>query len=340
VKRFLLIYVITSNYRYINHQHLDKLNEAPYIPKPHWLKIKLADTETFGEVAGLLKKQRLSTVCRSARCPNIGECWGRGTATFMIMGEICTRGCRFCNIAAGKPLPLDLDEPRRLAEAAAQMRLKWVVVTSVTRDDLPDGGAAHFRDVVRELRRANPGVGVECLTPDFKNKPTAVDVIMENPPDILNHNIETVPSLYRAIRPGADYQHSLNLLKTFADRGLVTKSGMFVGIGEEMKEVHQVLRDLRAYGVRSLTVGQYLRPTTEHAPIARYVEPREFNELADYAHSIGFDRVASGPLVRSSYHAEEAAAWYRLSQTERQGLLSREDGNLSNSGNQSIGGSR
>jgi len=284
--------------------------EVVRVPKPSWLKIKLANTETFGEVAGLLKDQRLNTVCRSARCPNIGECWGRGTATFMVMGEICTRGCRFCNIATGKPEALDHDEPRRLAEAAATMHLKWVVVTSVDRDDLPDGGAAHFREVVRELRAAIPGVGVECLVPDFRKKPMAVDVIMEYPPDILNHNIETVPRLYRRIRPGADYQRSLDLLKAFADRGLVTKSGMFVGIGEEMDEVYATLRDLRAHGVRSLTVGQYLRPTAEHAPIARYVPPEEFDALADYARSIGFDHVASGPLVRSSYKAEEAVAKY------------------------------
>ncbi len=287
-------------------------SSAVNAPKPPWLKIKLSNSETFGEVAGLLKDQRLNTVCRSARCPNIGECWGRGTATFMVMGEICTRGCRFCNIATGKPEALDHDEPRRLAEAAATMRLKWVVVTSVDRDDLPDGGAQHFVEVVRELRKAIPGVGIECLVPDFRKKPMAVDVIMQDPPDILNHNIETVPRLYRRIRPGADYQRSLDLLKAFSERGLVTKSGMFVGIGETMQEVYDVLRDLRAHGVRSLTVGQYLRPTTEHAPIARYVEPREFDELAAFAYSIGFDHVASGPLVRSSYKAEEAVARYGL----------------------------
>lgn len=281
-------------------------------PKPPWLKIKLANSETFGEVAGLLKEQKLNTVCRSARCPNIGECWGRGTATFMVMGEICTRGCRFCNIATGKPKPLDPDEPRRLAEAAAQMRLKWVVVTSVDRDDLPDGGAGHFVSVVSELRAALPGVGIECLVPDFRKKPMAVEVMMECPPDILNHNIETVPRLYRRIRPGADYRRSLDLLRAFADQGLVTKSGMFVGIGEEMDEVREVMRDMRAHDVRSLTVGQYLRPTAEHAPVARYVPPVEFDELAAFAYSIGFDHVASGPLVRSSYRAEEAVERYGM----------------------------
>lgn len=275
-------------------------------PKPSWLKVRFVATPTFGEVAGTLRHLNLNTVCQEARCPNISECWNRGTATFMILGDICTRGCRFCNVKTGKPLPVDPDEPQRVAQAAAEMCLRWVVVTSVDRDDLPDGGAAQFSQVVKEIRKILPKTGVEILTPDFRDKPQAVEIIMENPPDVFSHNVETVPRLYRRVRPGADYQRSLSLLNEFARRGLITKSGIMLGLGETSSEVVQVLHDLRESGVRSLAIGQYLRPTLQHWPVVRYVPPEEFQALKEYARSIGFDHIASGPLVRSSYLAEEA----------------------------------
>jgi len=319
-------------------------------PKPFWLKIRFSANPTFGAVNGLLEQQRLHTVCRSARCPNLGECWSRGTATFMIMGDVCTRNCRFCNVQPGAPLPLDPDEPRRVAEAAKSMNLRYVVVTSVTRDDLPDGGAAQFAAVVRELRRALPEAGIEILVPDFRNKPDltsiasgvfhlthntsqenasdeehptqpistnvasgvfhltqqVVEIIMQHPPDVLNHNIETVPRLYPEVRPRADYHHSLNLLKAFAAAGLKTKSGLMVGMGETLNEIHKVLLDLRANDVKLLTIGQYLRPSAGHYPVERYVHPDEFAALAEYALALGFEHCASAPLVRSSYRAEEA----------------------------------
>lgn len=283
---------------------------SPQSPKPEWLKVRLVSTPTFGYVAGILHSQRLHTVCQEARCPNIGECWNRGTATFMILGDICTRGCRFCNVKTGKPQDLDPEEPRRLAQAALQMGLRWVVVTSVDRDDLPDGGASQFAAVVRELRKTIPEAGVEILIPDFRGKPQALEIILQHPPDILNHNIETVPRLYRRVRPGADYHWSLHLLEMFAQEGIITKSGLMVGLGETMEEVRSVLQDLHDHGVRSVTIGQYLRPTPEHWPVVRYVSPEEFTQLSDYARSLGFDHVAAGPLVRSSYHAEEALHIY------------------------------
>ncbi len=279
--------------------------------KPPWLKVKLTSGESFRDVAALLKSQRLNTVCKSAHCPNVGECWGYGTATFMILGEVCTRGCKFCAIAAGKPEPVDEDEPTRIAMAAKEMHLRWVVVTSVDRDDLPDGGALHFVKVVCAIKESLPNAGIEILIPDFQRKPGAVDIICTNPPDILNHNVETIPRLYREVRPGADYQHSLRLLEQFAKRGFITKSGLFVGVGESLKEVKEAMNDLRKVGCRSLTIGQYLAPSSDHLPVDRYVHPDEFSEMAEYAYSIGFDHVASGPLVRSSYHAEEAAKVYR-----------------------------
>ncbi|MDP8239069.1 MAG: lipoyl synthase [Candidatus Hatepunaea meridiana] len=277
---------------------------------PSWLRIKLGGGKKYTTVKGLLANQNLHTVCQSARCPNLGECWGRGTATFMIMGDECTRNCGFCAVSHGKPLSPDPDEPRRLAEAARNMKLLWVVVTSVTRDDLPDGGAEHFSTVVSELRKTLPDAGVEILVPDFRGKDKAVDIIMKNPPDILNHNIETVPSLYENIRPGADFQRSIDLIELFSRRGLVTKSGMFVGLGESPVEVRAAIYRLRDAGCRSLTIGQYLQATIDNLPVIRYVHPDEFKELEDFAYTIGFDHVASGPLVRSSYKAEEAIKVY------------------------------
>jgi len=278
---------------------------------PSWLKVKIGSGETYTRVKGLLVRQNLHTVCESARCPNLGECWGRGTATFMIMGELCTRNCGFCAINHGRPLPPDPDEPKRLAEAAHEMELKWVVITSVTRDDLPDGGAIHFSSCVKELRKAVPDAGIEILVPDFRGKEEALDIIMENPPDILNHNVETIPALYSDVRPGADFKRSIALLKAFSDRGLITKSGLFVGLGEPPVLLNAAIYEIRETGCRSITIGQYLQATPENLPVENFLTPEEFDELADLARTIGFEHVASGPLVRSSYHAEEARKIYK-----------------------------
>jgi len=278
---------------------------------PSWLKVKIGCGETYTRVKGLLVRQNLHTVCESARCPNLGECWGRGTATFMIMGELCTRNCGFCAINHGRPLPPDPDEPKRLAEAAHEMELKWVVITSVTRDDLPDGGAIHFSSCVKELRKAVPDAGIEILVPDFRGKEEALDIIMENPPDILNHNVETIPALYSDVRPGADFKRSIALLKAFSDRGLITKSGLFVGLGEPPVLLNAAIYEIRETGCRSITIGQYLQATPDNLPVEKFVTPEEFEDLADFARTIGFEHVASGPLVRSSYHAEEARKIYK-----------------------------
>ncbi|NQU06099.1 MAG: lipoyl synthase [Calditrichaeota bacterium] len=278
---------------------------------PSWLKVKIGSGETYTRVKGLLVRQNLHTVCESARCPNLGECWGRGTATFMIMGELCTRNCGFCAINHGRPLPPDPDEPKRLAEAAHEMELKWVVITSVTRDDLPDGGAIHFSSCVKELRKAVPDAGIEILVPDFRGKEEALDIIMENPPDILNHNVETIPALYSDVRPGADFKRSIALLKAFSDRGLITKSGLFVGLGEPPVLLNAAIYEIREAGCRSITIGQYLQATPDNLPVEKFVTPEEFEDLADFARTIGFEHVASGPLVRSSYHAEEARKIYK-----------------------------
>ena len=277
---------------------------------PPWLKIKLGSGDSYTQVKGLLVRQDLNTVCRSARCPNLGECWSRGTATFMILGDVCTRNCGFCAVDHGKPLPVDPDEPARLAEAATEMNLKWVVVTSVTRDDLLDGGASQFAAVVRELRRTIPDAGVEILVPDFRGKHNAVDIIMEYPPDILAHNIETVPSLYSTVRPGGNFQRSLALLKRFHEFELITKSGLFAGIGESLVELHAAIYELLNHGCRSITIGQYLQATKDNLPVDRFLTPEEFKDLADFARSIGFEHVISGPFVRSSYRAEEAVEIY------------------------------
>jgi lipoic acid synthetase len=284
----------------------------PHSHLPPWLKRDLGGGEKFVHIQGLLVTQSLNTVCRSAKCPNLGECWSRGTATFMIMGDKCTRQCPFCAIGHTRPDPLRPDEPCRLAEAARDMGLKWVVVTSVDRDDLKDGGAGHFAAVVRELRQSLPDAGIELLIPDFRKKKGAIETILADPPDVLNHNIETVQRLYKTVRPGADYKWSLDLLKCFADSGLVTKSGLFVGVGESGDELLQVLRDMREHGVRSLTVGQYLQATPGNLPVTRFYAPEEFARIAEFANSIGFNHVASGSFVRSSYRAEEAVDIYKL----------------------------
>jgi lipoic acid synthetase len=259
------------------------------------------------ELRTLMREQRLNTICEEAMCPNIGECWENRTATFLILGEICTRNCGFCSVITGRPTGLDLDEPRRLAEAVEKIGLRHIVITSVTRDDLPDGGAGIFAETIRQLRERVPGCGIEVLVPDFQGNWDALATVMAARPDILNHNIESVPRLYRRVRPKAIYTQSLELLKRARDLvpGAVTKSGLMVGLGEEREEVLQVFEDLRSSDVDVLTVGQYLRPTMNHLPVERYVSPDEFAELKVIAQGMRFRHVESGPLVRSSYHAHE-----------------------------------
>jgi len=278
---------------------------APRGNRPAWLKVKFPQGPNFTELKTLMREQRLNTICEEAMCPNIGECWENRTATFLILGEICTRNCGFCSVTTGRPTGLDLDEPRRLAEAVEKIGLRHIVITSVTRDDLPDGGAAIFAETIRQLRERVPGCGIEVLIPDFQGNWDALATVMAARPDILNHNIETVPRLYRRVRPKAIYTQSLELLKRARDLvpDAVTKSGLMVGLGEERDETLHVFADLRASDVDVLTVGQYLRPTMSHLPVERYVDPSEFADLKVIADGLGFRHVESGPLVRSSYHA-------------------------------------
>jgi len=278
--------------------------------KPPWIRARIPSGEGVQRVRGILRERRLTTVCEEASCPNLGECFSGGTATFMVMGDICTRRCPFCDVAHGRPKPLDTDEPRQLAEAIAELGLRHVVITSVDRDDLADGGAAHFADCIRQTRQLNPSTVIETLVPDFRGQlDVALDILAAEPPDILNHNLETVPRLYRSVRPGAIYEHSLRLMQDFAARvpAVPTKSGLMLGLGETMEEVVDVLKNLRAHGVQMLTLGQYLQPSKAHLPVQRFVEPAEFDALAAIARELGFAQVASGPMVRSSYHAEHQA---------------------------------
>ena len=276
--------------------------------KPAWLKVPPPWGGTFTEVRKLLRGSSLHTVCEAARCPNIGECFGRGTATFLLMGEVCTRHCAFCNIGAGLPKELAEDEPINVAKAVEELKLKFAVITSVTRDDLPDGGAAHFAATIRALRERAPEVGLEVLIPDFQGDEAALRTVLAAKPDVLNHNIETVKRLYPTIRPEADYEGSLTLLKRAAqwgDEGLIVKSGIMVGMGEEIAEVIELLHDLAQHQVSSVTIGQYLPPSAKHAELVRYVTPEEFEELAKAAREAGIKHVYSAPLVRSSYHADD-----------------------------------
>ncbi len=273
-------------------------------PKPPWLKIRIRTGETYKAVRGTMDTLSLHTVCQEARCPNIFECWGERTATFMILGDICTRRCGFCAVKTGTPGRVDSEEPEHLAEAAARMELAHAVITSVDRDDLPDGGAAHFAAVIQALRRRLPRCRVEVLTPDFRGAPGALRIVLEAGPDVFAHNIETVPRLYRTVRPGSVYRHSLDLLSRAGSGGApVTKSGFMLGLGESREEIREVLRDFREAGVGIVTLGRYLRPSPAHLPVARYVPPEEFGEIGREASSLGFLHVESGPLVRSSYHA-------------------------------------
>ncbi|MBI2943860.1 MAG: lipoyl synthase [Candidatus Wallbacteria bacterium] len=280
--------------------------------RPSWLRVKAPGGDGFRAVLATVRDSKLHTVCESARCPNQGECWSRGTATFMILGNICTRSCGFCAVETGRPTELDLDEPRRVAEAVAAMGLGYAVVTSVNRDELADGGAGIFAQTVREIRARVPGCQVELLIPDFRGDPSALATVLAAGPDVLNHNTETVPRLYAKVRPQADYARTLQLLARSAESGVPTKSGLMLGLGETKAEVLEVLGDLRRQGCCILTLGQYLSPGPDYLPIARWVPPAEFDELRVAALALGFAHCESGPLVRSSYHAEDATGGSRL----------------------------
>jgi lipoic acid synthetase len=275
--------------------------------KPPWIRARAPIGDRVRQLKSVLRENNLFTVCEEASCPNLGECFSKGTATFMIMGDICTRRCPFCDVGHGRPNPLDSNEPANLAETIRSMGLRYVVITSVDRDDLRDGGAQHFIDCIEHTRRLNPDIRIEILTPDFRGRmDTALQIMAKSPPDVFNHNLESVPTLYKKVRPGADYQWSLNLLKNFKQLypQVPTKSGLMLGLGEQIGEVKQVLRDMRSHDVNMLTLGQYLQPSLDHLAVERFVTPDEFDALGKFAYSIGFDQVASGPMVRSSYHAD------------------------------------
>ena len=287
-----------------------KVETFPTLPKPAWIRVKLSLGENFRGVKRVLREAQLHTVCEEASCPNIGECFGKGTATFMVLGDLCTRRCPFCDVAHGRPSAPDPLEPEHLADTVARLGLKYVVITSVDRDDLRDGGAAHFSACIRAIRKRSPHTRIEVLTPDFRGRAElALDILAADPPDVMNHNLETVPRLYRQARPGADYAHSLNLLQSFRQRcpDVPTKSGLMLGLGETDEEVIEVMHDLRRHGVDMLTVGQYLQPRPGNLAVQRYVEPPQFDALAVQAKAMGFAHAACGPLVRSSYHADQQA---------------------------------
>ncbi|MCF8825176.1 lipoyl synthase [Xanthomonas campestris] len=298
----------------------DKINrspvqfvDAPVLRKPSWIRVRIPSGNAVQNLKAKLRENRLVTVCEEASCPNIHECFSHGTATFMILGEVCTRRCSFCDVAHGRPKPPDANEPASLATTVADMGLKYVVVTSVDRDDLRDGGAQHFVDCISAIRASAPKTRIEILTPDFRGKgrmDRALEILATSPPDVFNHNIETVPDLYPNVRPGADYQWSLTLLQRFKAQHptIATKSGIMLGLGETMEQVQATLRDLRAHDVDMITIGQYLQPTPHHHPVMRYWTPEEYKALEDYGNALGFSHVASGPMVRSSYHADRQAA--------------------------------
>src|SRR5687768_7142914 len=281
------------------------------LPKPAWIRVRAASPNSrFYDIKKILREQKLHTVCEEASCPNIAECFGKGTATFMILGDICTRRCPFCDVAHGRPLAPDAEEPRHLAQTIALLQLKYVVITSVDRDDLRDGGAQHFVDCISAVRTASPNTTIEVLVPDFRGRlERALEVLDAAPPDVMNHNLETVPRLYKKARPGGDYAHSLRLLKDFKKRhpAVPTKSGLMVGLGETDEEILAVMRDLRAHDVDMLTIGQYLQPSPHHLPVERYVDPEIFRRVENQAVQLGFRHAAVGALVRSSYHADQQA---------------------------------
>ena len=286
--------------------------DVPVLRKPSWIRVRIPSGNSVALLKAKLRENRLVTVCEEASCPNIHECFGHGTATFMILGEVCTRRCSFCDVAHGRPKPPDASEPANLARTVADMGLNYVVVTSVDRDDLRDGGAQHFVDCIAAIRAHSPRTRIEILTPDFRGKgrmERALEILATNPPDVFNHNVETVPDLYRNVRPGADYQWSLTLLRQFKQQhpSVPTKSGIMLGLGETLEQVHGTLRDLRAHDVDMITIGQYLQPSAHHHPVLRYWTPEEFKALEVFGMALGFSHVASGPLVRSSYHADRQA---------------------------------
>src|SRR4051812_37230519 len=288
-----------------------RIAAAARLPKPSWIRVRAASPNSrFHEIKDILRRQQLHTVCEEASCPNIAECFGKGTATFMILGDICTRRCPFCDVGHGRPLAPDANEPRHLAETIAQLSLRYVVITSVDRDDLKDGGAQHFVDCIRAVRAASPKTTIEVLVPDFRGRmDRALEILAAAPPDVMNHNLETVPRLYKHARPGGDYRHSLALLQQFKRLypEVPTKSGLMVGLGEADEEILAVMRDLRAHDVDMLTVGQYLQPSPHHLAVERYVEPAVFTMFQSEAAAMGFKHAAIGPLVRSSYHADQQA---------------------------------
>ena len=293
-----------------------KLAKRDKLEKPSWIKMRLPNSDKFHEVSRLLKDNQLNTVCEEASCPNIGECYSQGTATFMILGDICTRRCPFCDVASGIPLKPDENEPVKLGLAIAKLKLNYVVITSVDRDDLKDGGASHFSECIKEIRKNNKNIKIEILVPDFRGKgkvEIALEVLLKQPPNIFNHNLETIPRLYKQARPGARYEHSLLLLKDFKKKMplVPTKSGLMLGLGETNEEILDVMKDLSQHDVDMLTLGQYLQPTPYHLPVERYVSPIDFDSLKKEAKKLGFASVASGPLVRSSYHADEQAQGVR-----------------------------
>lgn len=290
-----------------------QFEEAPKLRKPSWIRVRIPAGNAVQQVKAKLRENALVTVCEEASCPNIHECFSHGTATFMILGAVCTRRCSFCDVAHGRPKPPDAEEPAKLARTIADMRLKYVVITSVDRDDLKDGGAQHFVDCIREARALSPALKIEILTPDFRGKgrmDRALEILRECPPDVFNHNLETVEPLYPNVRPGADYAWSLTLLKRFKAQhpAVPTKSGIMLGLGETMDQVKECLAHLREHDVDMITIGQYLQPTPHHHPVMRYWTPEEFKELETFGNGLGFSHVASGPMVRSSYHADRSAA--------------------------------
>lgn len=291
-------------------------SERIALRKPSWIRIKHPSGSKVDKLKNTLRDQRLFTVCEEAQCPNLGECFNHGTATFMIMGQICTRRCPFCDVAHGKPKALDVNEPKHLADTIKKMQLKYVVITSVDRDDLRDGGANHFKQCIDAVRMHTPNVKIEILTPDFRGRvDKALEVFKSCPPDVFNHNLETVPSLYPKVRPGANYEYSLELLQAFKKQhpGITTKSGLMLGVGESEKQIIDVLKDLRAHQVDMLTLGQYLQPSKHHLAVEAYIHPDQFNKYKDIATELGFSQIASGPMVRSSYHADLQAAGEAIS---------------------------
>ena len=281
--------------------------EREPLKKPNWIRIRLSSSQKVNQLKKTLREQNLFTVCEEAQCPNLNECFNHGTATFMIMGQICTRRCPFCDVAHGRPKSLDINEPLHLAQTIAKMALKYVVITSVDRDDLRDGGASHFKACIDSIRLATPEIKIEILTPDFRGRmEKALETFNDCPPDVFNHNLETVPSLYPRVRPGADYQHSLELLERFKDKHpqVKTKSGLMLGVGETKQQVINVLKDLRLHQVEMLTLGQYLQPSRHHLAVEEYITPEQFQQYKEIADNLGFSQVASGPMVRSSYHAD------------------------------------